>query len=439
MRRRDARNRRLHRADLSGGKDPFRACGLEVTATDLARPECSSLRPQAGPQSACCEVTTLLGRGDLFPMDGADPSVVEGGQVRKPIAFKMSRWLLGCWIAGVATAAILPLTSASALAASGWSIISSPDVSQDDYLQAVTCATASQCWAVGYSWEGGDAYQTLIEEWSGSAWTIVSSPNTPDGTFNMLQSVTCASVSECWAVGYINPSAAGQTLIEEWDGVAWSIVPSPNTSSTQGNTLNGVTCASTSDCWAVGEGDNTFAQTLIEHWDGSKWSLISSPNLSSGANDYLQSVACASTSVCWTVGVAVVRGVSQTLIEQWAGTKWAIVASPNSGTNVGNALKDVTCASAADCWAVGNYNPGGGTSQTLVERMTGGSWAIVSTPVASGLGDALECDRRDRSANSSSGRAYLQAAEEGAWTDLVRRRQPRVPDSATDRAPGPQV
>src|SRR5439155_1154444 len=45
---------------------------------------------------------------------------------------------------------------------------------------------------------------------------------------------------------------------------AWSIVPSPNTSTAQNNRLAGVTCTSASDCWAVGQ--YSFGQTLIEHW-----------------------------------------------------------------------------------------------------------------------------------------------------------------------------
>src|SRR5436305_383644 len=51
-------------------------------------------------------------------------------------------------------------------------------------------------------------------------------------------------------------------------GPGWSLVTSANTSATQTNYLNGVTCASASDCWAVGyynngSGGSGVAQTLI--------------------------------------------------------------------------------------------------------------------------------------------------------------------------------
>jgi hypothetical protein len=80
--------------------------------------------------------------------------------------------------------------------------------------------------------------------------------------------VTCVSASECWSVGhFVNGSGSFQSLIERWDGVAWTIVNSPNTSSTQFNLLNGVNCVSASECWAVGySSDGNTYQTLTQHY-----------------------------------------------------------------------------------------------------------------------------------------------------------------------------
>jgi len=56
------------------------------------------------------------------------------------------------------------------------------------------------------------------------------------------------SASECWAVGYYyNDNVISQTLIERWDGTSWAIVSSPNTSTTDYNSLSGVTCVSASE------------------------------------------------------------------------------------------------------------------------------------------------------------------------------------------------
>jgi len=60
-------------------------------------------------------------------------------------------------------------------------------------------------------------------------------------------------------------AATPQALIERWDGTSWAIATSPST----GNYPYGMTCASASDCWAVGWYNNGIsAQTHIERWDG---------------------------------------------------------------------------------------------------------------------------------------------------------------------------
>src|SRR5437868_5653506 len=84
-------------------------------------------------------------------------------------------------------------------------------------------------------------------------WNIVSSPNSrPTPTDNFPADVACASASDCWTVGFYNNVSAYQTLIQHWDGNSWTILNSPNTRATQHNLLRSVTCTSASDCWAVG-------------------------------------------------------------------------------------------------------------------------------------------------------------------------------------------
>ena len=154
---------------------------------------------------------------------------------------------------------------------------------------------------------------------------------------------------------YDNSSFFNQTLIEQWNGTSWVIISSPNTSSSQHNYLNSVTCASASECWAVGVYNNgSVNQTLIEQWNGASWEIIPSPNTSSSQDNYLQSVTCTSTSDCWAVGFYIADIYPQTLIEQWNGTSWAIISSPTNNNEL-NQLNGVTCTSASQCWAVGTY------------------------------------------------------------------------------------
>jgi len=285
-----------------------------------------------------------------------------------------------CWAVGESSDATTGIarTLIEQWNGTSWSIVTSPNSSaaENNYLEAVTCVSASNCWAVGNSYSGsGVTNQTLIEQWNGTSWSVVTSLNTSTTQPNWLSGVTCASASECWAVGYSSTGTdinmVYQTLIEQWDGTSWAIVPSPNTSTTEFNFLFGVTCASASECWAVGYGsdDNGYDRTLVEQWNGSAWAIVTSPNTSSTQNNFLESVTCVWQSDCWAAGFSSsTGGVDQTLIEHWDGSAWALVTSPNTSATQLNVFYGATCASGSECWGVGWYINASGDYQTLIEE-----------------------------------------------------------------------
>ena len=267
-----------------------------------------------------------------------------------------------------------------------WTIVPSPNTSatQDNLLKSVTCTSTSQCWAVGYYGDYDHVVQALIEQWDGTAWTIVPSPNTAAYS-SALYGVTCPSASQCWAVGYYSQAAysGGQTLIEQWDGTAWATFPSPNDAASF-NGLNAVTCPSASQCWAVGVAAGDYGETLTEQWNGTSWNIIASPNLNFSSVSILGSVACSSTSQCWTVGYVYdgdSNSINFTLIDRWNGTSWSMVPSPQPSQTRGNNLNGVACTSASQCWAVGNYGiDSSGSAQTLIAQWNGTSWTTVASP-----------------------------------------------------------
>jgi hypothetical protein len=174
-------------------------------------------------------------------------------------------------------------------------------------LEAVTCSSVSDCWTVGTYPSGTNGYdQLIIQHWNGTAWKIVKEGDTSRHEY--LKGVTCASASECWAVGYsfdpFNGSGVDETLIEHWDGVSWSAVTSPDTNPAQDNVLSAVTCSSATECWAVGYyvDDNNSTQTLIQHWNGTAWTIVTSLNATPLGSNVLNDVTCTSMSQCWAVG-----------------------------------------------------------------------------------------------------------------------------------------
>src|SRR4029077_7734654 len=94
--------------------------------------------------------------------------------------------------------------------------------------------------------------QELILHWNGTLWLLAAPPTLSASDSSDLAGVACASGSECWVVGSIEPAGSGRPLIARWDGTSWASITAPDVPAKPSNFLNGVTCVSDSDCWAVG-------------------------------------------------------------------------------------------------------------------------------------------------------------------------------------------
>jgi hypothetical protein len=286
-------------------------------------------------------------------------------------------------LAGVALA-VLP--QAQATAASGkWAVVASPSPGTS-LLDGVACATAESCVAVGAYWDANGADHTLVETEKKKAWSVIPSPS-PSTTANILEGVSCVTAASCVAVGgYNTGTGAFNTLIETWDGATWTATASPNVSN-DSNFLNGVSCTSTTSCVAVGYSSDSTGniQTLVETWDGTNWTIAASPNPGSHVN-FLNGVSCTSTTSCVAVGDygAGTNGPPyNALIETWDGTTWTVTASPDP-SSADNRLNGVSCTTAASCVAVGSYDAGSGSTNTLIEMWHGTTWTITASPDPSG-------------------------------------------------------
>ncbi len=285
--------------------------------------------------------------------------------------------LLGC-LGGIAWN-----TGRAAAAPSTWSVVSSPSQNLGDdylfnYLKGVSCTGPSSCMAVGYYYNLGE--QTLIESWNGSSWNIVGGPD-ETGDDNYLEGVSCFGTSFCVAVGYYyNSDSGNEALIETWNGSSWSITPAANLA--VGNSLFAVSCTNQSSCMAVGNeggGPGGAGATLTEQWNGIAWSVDPSPTPGMGTSSVppeLDGVTCTSAAKCTSVGWTFNKHHQTTLIESWNGTKWRVISSPSPGTQ--DQLFGVSCPKSNSCKAVGYYYDG--SDQTLVESLTGTVWSIDESP-----------------------------------------------------------
>jgi hypothetical protein len=263
-----------------------------------------------------------------------------------------------------------PKTLVESWNGTAWTIVPSPNPAPglgQDYLEGVSCTSATACTAAGWIYTrpatGSSKVRTLIASWNGTAWSHVSSPNPgPAKGPDYLNAVSCASASSCTAVGN---DAKGE-LIESWNGTTWSAVPSPSGGSSS-DVLYGVSCTAATACTAVGNQVTTgnVQQTLTESWDGTSWSIVPSPNEGTSSNS-LSGVSCTTATDCVAVGFE----QDSTLVESWDGTSWSITPSPNSGAS--SSLGGVSCTSLTTCTAAGLYSNhvGSEESKSLIESGT---------------------------------------------------------------------
>jgi len=247
------------------------------------------------------------------------------------------------------------------------------------YFLGVDCSEASSCLAVGTYVDGnGNASTALMQRWNGISWNTVNLPDTGQ-TYSALNAVTCSTADDCWSVGFAGPNpsntnflpiipgeADGNGLVEQWNGSVWSIVPSPQP--TGGVYLSGVTCTSDISCWAVGSVTNSAGSAslpLVEKWDGTSWTAPPIPALEGPAGELIHEITCVNASDCEVVGSSGLEQGYQPGVEPiaaaWNGSAWSSV--PVAGTFPIGLLNSVACAGSAQCFSVGaNVNLGNNTT-----------------------------------------------------------------------------
>ena len=231
----------------------------------------------------------------------------------------------------------------------------------------MSCTSSHACVAAGYSYTKSKL-GLLGEGWNGHRWTV--QPLAKQPALLLTYGISCTWAKDCLAVGL---RGSGATLAEHWNGRNWSVLATK-----RNGLLGGVTCPGSGNCTAVGDAGS--GKALAEHWNGKTWSVQStaSPN----AFSPLIGVSCHPAGACIAVGATSANGSTQApLAEQWTGTKWSNVHAVDPVAGDLAELDSVSCVSATDCWAVGNSGPSSGSSVlTLAEQWNGSAWAIVSTP-----------------------------------------------------------
>jgi hypothetical protein len=212
---------------------------------------------------------------------------------------------------------------------------------------------------VGDYWQGA-AQATLIEHWNGTAWSIVASPNGPGSNF--LESVAVVSATDVWAVGTTNPCPQPPALAASKPG---------NALARKYPTIRAVECTDR-------------AHPLIEHWNGTAWSMVPNPSPDPNAGAGLSTVVAFGKDDVWATGLISFQNAdpptSKLLAEHWDGTAWSMMPDLEQGFE--GEPDSLFLLSSSNVWGVK-----GGASH-IIEHWDGNIWSVVAGP-SFGLGDYI--------------------------------------------------
>lgn len=192
-------------------------------------------------------------------------------------------------------------------AGANWSRLSTVPSNLPDLL-GISCPTTTTCVTLG-----GSTIFTTTD--AGHTWSRATPPAGVVG----LSALSCLQISTCYAIGGLGTSSQGVTstsgsvVIKSTDGgVKW----------TTGKTLGDdnpirITCPLASSCYIVGYGSTpngsygnqggSSALVLFSSNGGASWTQQTTPTQVNG----LQDISCANAGKCWAIGGATPNGAMQ--------------------------------------------------------------------------------------------------------------------------------
>lgn len=241
-------------------------------------------------------------------------------------------------------------------------------------LVSIACPSSRVCVAVG-SYDTSAGYQAglLLTDRSGS-WTAAKAPMPRDYTARSkvsLTSVACLSAARCVAVGSYGSAKGIHGVLLSGLGRTWKAATAPlprgALGSGQGVTLSTVTCPTRAVCVAAGSYDdaagNPWPLLLTDtkgSWKPAKGSLPS--DAAHGQFDPVQvlSVTCVSASECVAAGEYTnTQGNNAGLLVAGSKSSWRASTAPmppNPYQVPSLGLTSVACVSATTCIAAGSYD-----------------------------------------------------------------------------------
>jgi hypothetical protein len=278
----------------------------------------------------------------------------------------------------------------------------------DAQVLSLSCPTAGNCAAGGAYLDSSGFFQAfVVSEQNGQWGTALEVPGmaTTLNAYNSdIGSVSCPSDSDCVAGGSYQVAGVGIAqafVVTEANGIWGNALEVPGTAALNlgGATIESVSCASAGNCSAGGlytdglSHGQAFVVSQVNGVWGTAEQVPGTAALNAGGQASVPSVSCASPGDCTAGGwytdssgsqqafaVNQVNGVWDTA-EQVPGT-----AALDGGQGE---IRSVSCASAGNCSAAGEYQEEGSEiPQAFVVSQVDGTWGTAQEVPGSAAADA---------------------------------------------------
>ncbi|MGP8008934.1 MAG: fibronectin type III domain-containing protein [Acidimicrobiales bacterium] len=248
-----------------------------------------------------------------------------------------------------------------------------PDISFFD----IDCTAPGTCTAVGSFTNADDDNDAMVLSSSNSVWTDIEvaqfSTGAQDATpSSVFTSVSCPKAGDCVAVGYFDDASGDTHAMTDvssggtWADVAPAMIATGVQDVTPDSYLNSVSCASVGDCVAVGEYVAASGDSLAFSVEsvGGAWNTAITPNFVKGVTpptyDSYSSVSCPTSQYCVAVGEFHVADTYYGMLDVDKNGIWAAArlepVGPDDDSGLFNAqFSDVSCAAYGNCSTVGGY------------------------------------------------------------------------------------
>jgi hypothetical protein len=272
-------------------------------------------------------------------------------------------------------------------------------------VESVSCASPGNCTLGGYYTGYPQAEQAFVAEEVNGRWdNAYLVPATYGLSDSKVYSVSCSSAGDCAIGGYYTDKDDLDAFVAVEVNGSWGNaveVPGISALSSGASQVESVSCASRGNCTAGGyyTGEDGSQAFVADEVNGSWRNAIGVPRagaLSNGAGE-VDSVSCASAGNCVAGGdMSSSSGLQAFIADEVSGVWQDAIEVPGVGAlNDGSAdVFSVSCASAGNCAAGGQYTDSSSFQQAFVADEVNGEWkdAIKVAPTdGSALVESVSC------------------------------------------------